>query len=129
MGEERTIQRHATLQRGDMLASIFERQVELRGLYMLNYERSAVIAGKESEIRLLTLAAMTELAELLQLHNWKPWKRAKKSVSPTAVLDELSDVVHFVFELAIVMGFNAQDIYNAYMAKADVNERRQNDGY
>jgi len=44
-------------------------------------------------------------------------------------LEEMIDVLHFYVSAMLNAGFNAEDIYNAYMKKNVVNHDRQDDGY
>lgn len=123
----------------DMLVEVFERQVQLRKRYLQHYDRHAVQNKQDQpgfgrpvdtgEVRLLALALVVEMGELMQKLNWKPWKRTSMIVSQAEVKDELADVMHFYVELCVVLGFSAGDMYRAYMDKADVNENRQQGGY
>lgn len=106
---------------GDMLEEIWQRQRELHDMY--RKERYPAGIDSMDEIRLLTLAAMVELGEALQLTPWKPWKKPELVDFPK-LKEELADVMHFYVELCIIIGFDAGDMYQAYMSKAKVNEQR-----
>lgn len=71
---------------------------------------------------------------------WKPWKKANQ-IYRHVKLDELSeddrkelefeyaDILHFVFNMGIVLNLTPERIYNLYMSKAKENVNRQNNDY
>ena len=80
------------------------------------------------DIALMTLAAHTELSEMLQEIHWKPWKKTGKT-NLDAAREELIDVQHFIFELAILLGMDADAFYTQYLHKMEINKARQANGY
>jgi dimeric dUTPase (all-alpha-NTP-PPase superfamily) len=42
---------------------------------------------------------------------------------------EVVDLFHFLISLAQVLGMSAEDVYQAYLKKNEVNFRRQETGY
>jgi hypothetical protein len=46
-----------------------------------------------------------------------------------AYVEELSDAMHYLFEIAIASGISANEMYNAYMKKGEINTKRILTGY
>lgn len=73
--------------------------------------------------------AMTqELAELTDSVPWKWWAKYQKYDEQNARV-EVVDLFHFLISLAQVLGMSADDVFNAYTKKNEVNFRRQETGY
>lgn len=73
--------------------------------------------------------AMTqELAELTDSVPWKWWAKYQKFDQQNARV-EVVDLFHFLISLAQVLGMSADDVYQAYLKKNEVNFRRQETGY
>lgn len=88
-------------------------------------------AEPEDAIEFITwnvLALTDELHELLGETGWKPWATSKH-VNLTAARGELVDALHFLLNLALVLGMDADDITTRYHAKREKNAKRQADGY
>ena len=111
----------------DSLVQMFEKQKEFQKLLtgielpkkdytQLNYTMTALIA---------------ELGEVLQADkNWKNWKRTKDAnVDREALLDEVVDVYHFIINMTLYLGFDANDVINKFFEKNKVNFERQNNNY
>ncbi len=71
---------------------------------------------------------------------WKPWKKSHKTIHSTKLSDlserdlkdlkmELIDIQHFLFNLMISVGMDAEEIFNYYVAKNKENIDRQQKGY
>ena len=109
----------------DMLNEIFEKQKDLM-------VRLRVMGKAEKEqiphIKELTLAAMVELGEMIQELKWKSWKLAGANNWEKYQM-ELIDVFHFVIELAILGGLNAESLYAGYIDKNEVNQDRISHSY
>ena len=75
--------------------------------------------------------AMEELTEVRrQLPIRKLWKSQKDPVDMEKVLDEYSDVIHFVINLGLVLGVRtSDDLVKIYDRKHEVNLHRQATGY
>lgn len=81
-------------------------------------------------IRTSMLALEDELHEALRETAWKPWSNAPKGeINRTAYLDELVDAIHFFMNLMLVADINADEFFNAYLRKNNVNHGRIDDGY
>lgn len=75
--------------------------------------------------------AMDELHEALQhLKNSKQHRATEvREFDRHQYLEELVDVLHFFFELCIVSGVTDDELYDAYIEKGLINEKRINSGY
>ena len=69
-----------------------------------------------------------ELAELTDSVPWKWWAKYQKLDLQNARV-EVVDLFHFLISLAQVLGMRADDVFEAYMKKNEVNFQRQESGY
>ena len=73
--------------------------------------------------------AMTqEIAELTDSVPWKWWAKYQKFDEQNARV-EVVDLFHFLISMAQVLGMSADDVFNAYLKKNEVNFQRQESGY
>jgi dimeric dUTPase (all-alpha-NTP-PPase superfamily) len=73
--------------------------------------------------------AMTqELAELTDSIPWKWWAKYQTFDEQNARV-EVVDLFHFLISAAQVLGMSADDVFNAYVKKNEVNFKRQESGY
>jgi dimeric dUTPase (all-alpha-NTP-PPase superfamily) len=73
--------------------------------------------------------AMTqEIAELTDSVPWKWWAKYQKFDEQNARV-EVVDLFHFLISAAQVLGMSADDVFNAYVKKNEVNFKRQESGY
>ncbi len=73
--------------------------------------------------------AMTqEIAELTDSVPWKWWAKYQKFDEQNARV-EVVDLFHFLISAAQVLGMSADDVFNAYVKKNQVNFQRQDSGY
>ncbi|MEW6243995.1 MAG: dUTPase [Bacillota bacterium] len=70
------------------------------------------------------LAMLSELAELLDEVNFRWWKDPRP-IDREKVLEELVDLLHFFISTCLKMGFEAEDLYEAYVRKNRENFKRQ----
>lgn len=73
-------------------------------------------------------AAQHELTELEDSVPWKWWAKYQKFDEQNARV-EVVDLFHFLISLAQVLGMSADDVFNAYCKKNEVNFKRQESGY
>ena len=73
-------------------------------------------------------AVSQELAELTDSVPWKWWAKYQKFDEQNARV-EVVDLFHFLISLAQVLGMSADDVFQAYVKKNEVNLRRQETGY
>lgn len=73
--------------------------------------------------------AMTqEIAELTDSVPWKWWAKYQNFDEQNARV-EVVDLFHFLISAAQVLGMSADDVFNAYAKKNQVNFQRQESGY
>ena len=75
-----------------------------------------------------TRAMTQEIAELTDSVPWKWWAKYQKFDAQNAKV-EVVDLFHFLISLAQVLGMSADDVFNAYVKKNEVNFKRQESGY
>ena len=73
-------------------------------------------------------ATQQELAELTDSMPWKWWAKYQKFDEQNARV-EVVDLFHFLISMAQVLGMSADDVFNAYLKKNEVNFKRQDSGY
>lgn len=78
----------------------------------------------EAWIQRLTLAMLSEMAELLDEVNFKWWKN-RKEFRPELAKGELVDMLHFFVSMCQRVGMDAQELYDLYVAKNRENFLRQ----
>lgn len=76
-------------------------------------------------LRWNVLAAVTELVEVLNETNWKPWSTSAGVGLQADFVEELVDVLHFVGNLALWAGIRGPELTEKYQAKLEENARRQ----
>lgn len=69
-----------------------------------------------------------ELAELTDSVPWKWWAKYQTFDAQNARV-EVVDMLHFLISMAQVLGMSADDLFQAYLKKNEVNLRRQDSGY
>jgi len=75
-----------------------------------------------------TRAMQQETAELIDSVPWKWWAKYQKFDEQNAKV-EVVDLFHFLVSLAQTLGMTADDVYQAYLKKNQVNHQRQDSGY
>src|SRR6185312_304417 len=73
-------------------------------------------------------AMSQEMAELTDSVPWKWWAKYQKFDEQNARV-EVVDLFHFLISMAQVLGMSADDVFNAYIKKNEVNFKRQESGY
>ena len=73
-------------------------------------------------------AMSQEIAELTDSVPWKWWAKYQKFDEQNARV-EVVDLFHFLISLAQVLGMSADDVFDAYVKKNEVNFKRQESGY
>ena len=73
-------------------------------------------------------AVTQEIAELTDTVPWKWWANYQKFDAQNARV-EVVDLFHFLISLAQTLGMSADDVYQAYVKKNQVNHQRQETGY
>jgi len=106
----------------DKLEHIFELQHAFDS--ELAARRGLDPSDKAEWLRREMVALIVEASEVLDEANYKWWKDARP-LDHARILDELADILHFYVAACLKMGFDAQDIYQAYLAKNRENFNRQ----
>lgn len=75
-----------------------------------------------------TRAMTQELAELTDSVPWKWWAKYQDLDEQNARV-EVVDLLHFLISLALTLGMSAEDVFDAYLKKNEVNFKRQETGY
>ncbi len=75
-----------------------------------------------------TRAMTQEIAELNDSVPWKWWAKYQKFDEQNARV-EVVDLFHFLISIAQVLGMSADDVFDAYIKKNEVNFKRQESGY
>ncbi len=73
-------------------------------------------------------AMSQEIAELTDSVPWKWWAKYQTFDKQNCCV-EVVDLLHFLISLAQVLGMSAEDVFQAYVKKNEVNFQRQDDGY
>lgn len=73
-------------------------------------------------------ALSQEIAELTDSVPWKWWAKYQTFDAQNARV-EVVDLFHFLISLAQVLGMSADDVFQAYLKKNQVNLQRQEGGY
>jgi dimeric dUTPase (all-alpha-NTP-PPase superfamily) len=73
-------------------------------------------------------AMQQEIAELIDSVPWKWWAKYQKFDEQNARV-EVVDLFHFLISVAQVLGMSADDVFQAYVKKNQVNLQRQDSGY
>ena len=87
--------------------------------------------SEEEQVRWIlnyTRAMTQEIAELTDSVPWKWWAKYQKFDTQNAKV-EVVDLFHFLISLAQVLGMSADDVFNAYVKKNELNFKRQDLGY
>ena len=79
-------------------------------------------------IRWNILALEDELHEALGETGWKPWA-SSRHFNRDAFVSELVDAWHFLMNLFLIAGVDAEELTRAYNHKRDLNDARQRAGY
>jgi hypothetical protein len=92
------------------------------------------ISKKESQqfCRDLALKGVEEMFEALQhLKNWKPHRETEinDNFDKSEFLEEVVDALNYFYSMLIVVGFNADDLHDAYLKKDEKIRHRLKSGY
>lgn len=106
----------------DKLEEIFR----LQAMFNEDLFRSRGLDSSDTEawIQRLTLAMLSEMAELLDEVNFKWWKN-KKAFNPALAKGELVDILHFFVSMCQRVGMDAQELFDLYIEKNHENFLRQ----
>src|SRR2546422_6261594 len=117
----------ARMEKPDQLRELFRLQTALNERIGVRTERLTE-AEKTKWVLNYCRAMSQEIAELTDSVPWKWWAKYQKFDEQNARV-EVVDLFHFLISLAQVLGMNAEDVFNAYVRKNEVNFQRQETGY
>lgn len=115
------------MQNADQLRELFRMQAALNQRIGVNTE-GMTEEEKTKWILNYTRAMSQELAELTDSVPWKWWAKYQKFDEQNARV-EVVDLFHFLISMAQVLGMSADDVFQAYVKKNEVNFKRQESGY
>jgi dimeric dUTPase (all-alpha-NTP-PPase superfamily) len=111
----------------DKLSEIFRMQHELN--VRIGVDLSQLPEEEQVKWVLNYSRAMTqEIAELTDSVPWKWWAKYQTFDRQNAKV-EVIDLFHFLISLAQTLGMTADDVFDAYVKKNQVNHERQEAGY
>ncbi len=111
----------------DQLRELFRMQKALNQRIGVNTD--AMTPEEKTRWILNYCRAMTqELAELTDSVPWKWWAKYQNFDEQNARV-EVVDLFHFLISSAQVLGMSADDVFEAYRKKNEVNLQRQETGY
>ena len=111
----------------DKLEEIFRLQEQLNK--RIGVDTASMTDEQRQQWVLNYCRALTqEVAELTDSVPWKWWAKYQKFDEQNARV-EVVDLFHFLISLAQVLGMSADDVFNAYVRKNEVNFKRQETGY
>jgi dimeric dUTPase (all-alpha-NTP-PPase superfamily) len=118
----------------DKLEEIIKMQTEFMDLLKVPRFNEVVSMGKLTDpvqkfIPQIMFALVCELGEIGDEINWKHWKKTQKEVDMQNLRMEFIDAFHFLLEMMIMCGMDAEDIYWEYKNKMTENLARQARGY
>ncbi len=117
-----------------MLQEIIEEQLKLNKKIVDNFGDIIYtdnINLKRKWLNNMITAMQCECSELMESSGWKWWKKLSDWDEDTLhnLKVETVDILHFLISSMIILGMDAQEIYDLYMKKNKLNEDRQNKGY
>jgi len=75
-------------------------------------------------------ALIAEIGEILELNQkWKSWKKNPAEYNRKEMLFEIVDAFHFLINIALFSGFDADKIFDAFLNKNKINHERQDKNY
>ena len=102
--------------------------------FMLDYygkktkesKMTEILDANVLEIRLMRvgLAMYGEVAEFMEEIPWKWWGRGAQHLNKHKALEEIIDLLHFLFIAVDDLGFSAKELYDMYVKKNKHNWRR-----
>ena len=115
------------MQSADQLRELFRMQQALN--LRIGVDTTAMDEAEKTRWILNYCRAMgQELSELTDSVPWKWWAKYQKFDEQNARV-EVVDMLHFLISMAQVLGMSADDLFQAYLKKNEVNFKRQDSGY
>lgn len=124
---------------GDMLKAIFLKQMNLEEKYHnIEKEAGALVPDTPLELntflgqeraRMIIYRIAEELFEAGNCLRNKAWKQSQVPIDIDHFLEELSDALHFMIQLFLEIGLDAEEVCILYIKKNEVNKFRQRSKY
>lgn len=106
----------------DRLDQIFYRQLGLqKHLHQGTDPKDMEPARRSEYVRMQILALQAELFEMLDEIAWKAWSSDKEKFNREAFIREGIDVAHFLINLLLAAGVDADEFFRVFKEKNDVN--------
>lgn len=105
----------------DNLKEIFELQEYFQKKLNNNVE-------SQEYIKIMILASIDELMEMLHETPWKPWKK-NQTFNKENFKNEYIDLFHFVINLGLSCGFDSDSLTELFKRKHKLNNQRQKENY
>jgi len=86
------------------------------------------LVENQSFINIQSLALIDEIMEALRETPWKPWKK-QQLFNKEKYKEELIDCWHFLINLSLASGMNAEEVKERFMKKNKENNERQKNNY
>jgi len=122
----------------DCLRLIYEKQAILQErLGRLAKARNTNMQGKSFMIIEETFHISRELGEMIDNLPFKHWRKYNNKELKTwkneeqreKVMEEYIDALHFFLNIALILNFSPEEIFEKYMEKNKENHNRQDRGY
>ncbi|MEK7684182.1 MAG: dUTPase [Verrucomicrobiota bacterium] len=115
------------MEKPDQLRELFRMQKALNE--RIGVQTDGMSREEKTQWLLNYCRAMTqEIAELTDSVPWKWWAKYQNFDEQNARV-EVVDLFHFLISAAQVLGMSADDVFQAYVKKNEVNFQRQDSGY
>ncbi len=82
-------------------------------------------AERERWLKEMCLCMTAETMELLDMVNWKHWRKQLKELDVEQARFEVADMQCFLFNIGILLGMDAEAMYQYYTRKVEINHERQ----
>ncbi len=111
----------------DTFAELFNLQKKLQSRLCGGQELPKEMPEK---IPMQVTALVGELGEILEENQkWKSWRKNPPEVDYDNLLVEIADAFHFLINIALYLGFDADDVYSKFINKNKKNHVRQDNLY
>jgi NTP pyrophosphatase (non-canonical NTP hydrolase) len=119
MGENKK----TTFEGMDRLGTMFARQAKFAERFFNVGKMTQV--EREQWVKEMCLCDVSETMELLDEVNWKHWKKTRKDVDIEQARFEVADKVCFLLNIAMLLGMDAESVFQYFMCKVQINFERQ----
>jgi len=86
------------------------------------------IVADTQYIKDMILALIDEATEALRETPWKPWK-TNQTYNKTKFREEIIDIWHFLINLSIAADMTSTEVYEMFLKKNKLNQKRKMEGY